>query len=62
MREFDYGHHGVPLSLIDGLRFASITLPLELARLTGWRVRAGFRSRRRRTVPSHRLVSELESA
>jgi hypothetical protein len=62
MRGFDYDRDDVPLSLREGLHFAAITLPLESARLAGWRVRSEFRSRRRRTVPHYRLVSEMESA
>ena len=62
MRGFGYDRYDVPLSFSSGLRFATITLPLESARLAGWRVRSEFRSRRRLTVPSHRLVSGLETA
>ena len=62
MARFGYDRHVVPLSFSSGLRFATITLPLESSRLAGWRIRSEFRSRRRRTIPQYRLVPELESA
>jgi hypothetical protein len=62
MREFGYQPDGTALSGADRLRYALVDLPLNLGRMTTWRVRQAAAQRlpriAGRTPPSHHLVSD----
>jgi hypothetical protein len=49
------------LSWSDRLRFVTVDVPLELARLAAWRAHNGIRNHRGRPVPPYRLVARWGS-
>ncbi len=58
LQDFGYELDRPKLSSADRLRFLLIDLPLELARLTAWRIRRQINKRRSRPLPDYRLVPE----
>jgi sulfotransferase family protein len=56
MAAFGYQMEALPLSAGQRLRFSVGDVPLEVLRLTAWRIREAVRNRTGRAVPAHRLV------
>ena len=56
MAGFGYQMEPLPLSPGQRLRFSVADVPLEVLRLTAWRVREAVRDRTGRAVPAYRLV------
>lgn len=62
MRNFDYQPTAQELGAAERLHFYSGTMPLELLRLGGWRLRHRYRDHAGRKLPAYRLIDGPDGA
>ncbi len=62
MADFGYDLDRIKLSLLDGLLFTFLDIPVNYVRMAVWRVRESFLNRIGRALPSYRIIKETEQA
>jgi hypothetical protein len=62
MSNFDYELDRLKLSLLDGLLFTFLDIPVNYGRMAVWYIREAFLNRVGRSLPSYRIIKETEQA
>ncbi len=62
MAKFDYAPNLIRLSLLEGALFLFFDIPLNALRMLVWYAREAFLNQIGRTLPSYRIIKEMEHA